>query len=225
MTDPDMALGRNRRWHTGPYLYEHAQFSDVISDLRDSDKETVSVDDILRAFGERAFAALMLFFAAPNALPLPPGSSAILGLPLVFVTAQMMLGRPTLWLPKAILRRSVGRAEFRASTNRLMPWLHRLERVLKPRLSAFLWKGSERVIGGVCLVLASVLFLPIPFGNMLPALAVSLFAVGLLGRDGLFIIAGWLATIASVLTLAVVSAALLAAANAFIDYFRNFFQA
>lgn len=211
------------RWQERLNPQHRRRFSEVISDLGEADAPSVSVNDILIAFGDRAFAALMLFFALPNLLPLPPGSSAVLGLPLVFITAQLMMGRPTLWLPKFVLERSLGREEFRSLTRRLMPWLHRLERVLKPRLTALVWGKSDRIIGAVCLALASVLFLPIPFGNMLPAFAVSLFALGLIERDGLFIIAGWLATIASVLTLAVVSAALLAAAYAFIDYFRNFF--
>jgi hypothetical protein len=34
---------------------------------------------VLDAFGDRAFGALMLLFAAPNVLPLPPGMSAVLG--------------------------------------------------------------------------------------------------------------------------------------------------
>ena len=35
-----------------------------------------------------------------------------------------------------------------------------------------------------------VLFLPIPLGNMLPAFAISLIALGILERDGLWIIVG-----------------------------------
>ena len=165
----------------------------------------------------------MLFFAAPNMFPLPPGTSAILGLPLVFITAQLMIGRSVLWMPQLITKRSLARGDFRRMTMKLLPSLHRVERVLKPRLTALVDGFQDRLIGAICLVLALVLFLPIPLGNMLPALAVALFALGLLERDGLAVIGGWLTTIASFLTLAAVSAALLAAAAAFIDYFRSYF--
>ena len=48
----------------------------------------------------------------------------------------------------------------------------------------------EYVVGLVCLLLAAVLVLPIPLGNMLPALAISLMALGVLERDGLWVLAG-----------------------------------
>ena len=49
----------------------------------------VSVAGIRDALGDRSFAALLVLFAALNMIPLPPPSSAILGLPLLIVSAQM----------------------------------------------------------------------------------------------------------------------------------------
>src|SRR5918993_1800459 len=85
------------------------RFSEVLSDLAGRPAAAVSLGDVLDAFGDRAFGALMLLFAAPNMLPLPPGLSAVLGAPLLFVTAQLMLGRPTLWMPRFICRQSIRR--------------------------------------------------------------------------------------------------------------------
>ena len=48
----------------------------------------------------------------------------------------------------------------------------------------------EYAIGAVCLLLALVLVLPIPLGNMLPSLAICLLALGILERDGLWVLAG-----------------------------------
>ena len=66
----------------------------------------------------------------------------------------------------------------------------RAERLLRPRLLWLTCALGERLIGAVCLFLAVVLVLPIPFGNMLPAAAISLLALGVLERDGLWVIAG-----------------------------------
>ena len=49
---------------------------------------------------------------------------------------------------------------------------------------------AERLIGGVCLILAIVLVLPISLGNMLPAFALCLIALGIMERDGVWIFAG-----------------------------------
>ena len=48
----------------------------------------------------------------------------------------------------------------------------------------------DRLVGVLCLVLALVLFLPIPFGNIPPAIAISVIALGLLARDGAWVLVG-----------------------------------
>lgn len=47
---------------------------------------------------------------------------------------------------------------------------------------------AEKVLGVFCLSLALILILPIPLGNMLPSLAIALIGLGLLERDGLWIV-------------------------------------
>ena len=58
---------------------------------------------------------------------------------------------------------------------------------------------SQRCIGSVCFVLAVIVMLPIPLGNMLPALAICLLALGLIEEDGIWILAGLTTTIGSVI--------------------------
>lgn len=87
-------------------------------------------------------------------------------------------------------------------TLRLVPWLQRIERIIRPRILLLTEPISERLIGVVAFALAVVLFLPIPFGNMLPGFALALFALGILERDGLAIIAGVLSAIVSAVLVA-----------------------
>ena len=63
---------------------------------------------------------------------------------------------------------------------------------------------GERLIGLVCTVLALVLILPIPLGNILPAAAVSVLGLALAQRDGALALLGYAlaAASASVLVLA-----------------------
>lgn len=193
------------------------RFSEVLSGLASRPASDISIGDVLNAFGDRAFGALMLLFAAPNVLPLPPGMSAVLGAPLLFVTAQLMLGRSTLWMPRFIRERSISRSFFNLLTARLSPILQRAERILRPRLTMLLHPLPERFVGAVCLFLAVILFLPIPFGNIPPAFAIAAFALGILERDGVATIIGWLTAIGSVLILAAISSAIIAGICAFLD--------
>jgi hypothetical protein len=122
-------------------------------------------------------------------LPVPPGTSAVLGAPLVFLAAQLMIGRRP-WLPRLLSSRSMSQTDFAALVRRIAPWLRRGERMLRPRLIWLARPPMEFAIGAVCLVLAIVLVLPIPLGNVLPAVAISLLALAIVERDGLWVLAG-----------------------------------
>lgn len=155
----------------------------------DESRERISVGDLLDVMNLRAFGALILIFSFPNMLPAPPGLAGVLGLPLIFLSFQMMLGRLP-YLPKFITRQSTSREAYRAIVDRAAPWLARAERLLKQRLALLTTPVFERLLGFVCLVLALVLILPIPFGNLLPALALCVIALGLLERDGIWVLTG-----------------------------------
>lgn len=164
--------------------------SAMLMDLSaDTLRERIAIGDLLVALGDRATAALQFIFAFPNVLPTPPGTSTVLGAPLVFLAAQLMLGRAP-WLPAFVARRSISRADFASLVKRIVPWLLRAESLLRPRLGALASPPMEHLIGLASLLLAVVLVLPIPLGNVLPALAISLLALGVLERDGVWVLAG-----------------------------------
>lgn len=173
------------------------RLSEVLNGIAaDETRERIAVGDLLKVMQERAFGPLMLIFALPNALPTPPGTSSVLGAPLVFLTLQLALGWSP-WLPPIIARRSIARKDFAAFVAKATPWLARAERLLRPRLGVLAHPPAENLVGVMCFVLAVVLVLPIPLGNMLPALAICILALGILERDGVWILAGMAVAIAS----------------------------
>jgi hypothetical protein len=190
----DMGRGRPnrhkfRKLNTPPPTAKK-RVSQILDDVAGDDRrERVSITDLMRAMEARAVAALILFFSLPNALPAIPGTSAVLGLPLLYLCGQMMLGKLP-WLPAIVADRSMTREDFRNLVRRVSPLLARAERLLVPRLLFITGARGEQVIGAFCLLLAVVLALPIPLGNMLPAIAISMMALGVLERDGLWVIGG-----------------------------------
>lgn len=174
------------------------RLSQVLSQIAaDESRETISLGDLLAALQDRAFGALMIIFAFPNILPSPPGLAGLLGLPLVILSAQMMMGRRP-WLPAFIARRSLPRARLEALFTRATPWLARAERLLRHRLAVLTSEPAQRAIGLVCLIVSLVLILPVPFGNTLPSVAICLFALGVLERDGLWVIGGFVFSVIAV---------------------------
>lgn len=192
-----------------------SRLSDIVRSIDTSQDTTIGA--LADSLGERAFGALMFIFAVPNAIPMPPGTSAILGLPLVILTWQVLMGRQTLWLPQAIRKRRISREMLERFVSKVTPIMAKLERVLKPRFGLVVTSNlAERAIGLVAFPLALILFLPIPFGNIPPALAIACLALGLAERDGLAVLVGYAFSAASVAILAAVSSALYAAAVAFL---------
>lgn len=178
--------------------------------IRSGSSERVSLGDLADGIKSHARATLLILFALPNLLPGLPGTSAITGLPLVYLTFQMLLGRPV-WLPGFIANRSLLRANLLALVHRAEPYFARIERVLHPRLPALSSPQAQRVIGGLGVLLSLLVMLPIPMGNFLPALAILIAALGLLGRDGWFILAAGVLAVAAVIVLVAVYWALIAA--------------
>ena len=173
-----------------PAGHANLRLSQMLEEIAaDETREVISFGDLLSALHGRAFGALMIIFAFPNILPSPPGLAGVLGLPLVILSTQMMLGRLP-WLPPFIARRSLTRASFSALFTRATPWLARAERLLRHRLTPLTTSVAQRGVGFVCLILSLVLMLPIPLGNSLPSIAICLFALGVLERDGAWIIGG-----------------------------------
>jgi hypothetical protein len=167
------------------------------------DRERISIGDLLEALKHRALGALMFIFAIITALPMPPGVSAIVGAPLVFLSAQLMLGmRP--WLPKIITDRSLSRVDFHRVVKAASPWLARAEGIMKPRLEFLTTSPAVHVAGFVALFMSLLVLLPIPGANMAPSVAICIIALGLIERDGLWVVIGVLVGVVSTIVVAAI---------------------
>lgn len=126
----------------------------------------VTLGEILEsAEGEGGLGPALFVLTLPVLLPLPPGFSMVLSLPLLLVTPQIMLGRQRLWLPQGLKRRSIKRADLVKLITRIMPLLTRGEALVRPRLGCLTSGPGVRVIGLACTLIALILVLPIPFAK------------------------------------------------------------
>jgi hypothetical protein len=76
------------------------------------------------------------------ALPVPaPGLSILFGVPLMIISAQLMLGYRRAWIPGPLARRSITRTDYAAMVDRMLPTLRRFERMVRPRAP---WLADER---------------------------------------------------------------------------------
>ena len=177
------------------------RLSDILKRLGENGNPDMTLGDIIMALGERGFGALILLFAAPNLIPLPPGSSFVFGVPLIFITAQLMIKQDKIWLPRRLVEMKVGGGRLPYLLERLVPYVIKVEKLLKPRGTLLTSSYGERLAGLAGLFCATILLLPIPGANMAPAFALCCFALGLIEQDEVAMLAGWLGTFATVVIL------------------------
>lgn len=158
---------------------------------RDADDgDLMTVDALLRTFGDRSLGWCIVLFALVNLIPMPLGGTMITSLPLLAVTAQMALGARELRLPAALMRREIGRRRFQHAVMRLRPLMRPIERVVRPRHTWIFSRRNERLIGLTLFSVAVALFLPFPLSGWIPAISQLVTGIGLVERDGLVALVG-----------------------------------
>lgn len=178
---------------------------------------TLTLGNLLSELGETSFGWAIVVFSLVTMLPLPPGSSVVTALPILFTTAQILLGYPYVKLPGPLARLRLDPEKLRRTILRLRPVTRRLERVLTPRFPALFARRNERVLGLLLFVIAFALFLPVPFSGWFPAISLFMFGVGLIERDGMVASLGLVFGGASVLLTAAILTSLAAGAEAIIN--------
>jgi hypothetical protein len=176
--------------------------STILRSLASSPETAVPVRAVMAAMGSRAHGIALILFALPEALPLPlPSLSSVLGIPLVIVAAHLVLAGEDSGLPERVLSAKIPTRLLQVSARYLAPVLEFLELLTAPRLSEML--RYERLLGLVCLFLAVVLLLPLPFVNLPPALCLIGLALGMVQRDGVLVVLSLVGTLLLTLTLGV----------------------
>ena len=163
--------------------------SDLLDDLeRSSTGDSIAVGDVVESLGDRSFASLMLIFSLISTSPASaiPGLTTLVGATVFLMTAQMIAGRKSLWLPGVITRRRMSTLMLRTGIDWLRRPLRFVERFLKARLT-FLLHRPWIFVPLVC-ILGLTLVMPvmelIPASGSIASAAIALFAAGLLTRDG-----------------------------------------
>lgn len=154
--------------------------------------DALTLTDVIRALEGRALPILILLLALPNIVGVGaiPGVSTLFGVPQMLFAFQMIMGRREPWLPARARQLVIQRQDLQRLMLRAGPWLQRIERRLRPRLSALATPGAERLLGTLLLILATVVALPIPGANNLPSVAMAVISLGLVAFDGACVAAG-----------------------------------
>ncbi len=200
----------------GSAWVEPERTSGIIARLaRETQADSISVGQILEALKDRGFGVIIILFALPNAIiPL----AWVLGAPILLFAGQLILGQSKPWLPEIMRRQEIPRQTFTKIAGYVVRYLSMMERWLKPRWGGLTSGPMERVIGLWLVFLTLVLLVPVPFGNALPAFAISIVAAGLIEKDGIAIVVGSLAGLAGTFYVAALLGGIIAAFRAIFGF-------
>ena len=162
----------------------------------EKEPETITYRDLVVRLGDQAFGLIIILFALPSALPLSiiPGFSFIFGLPIMIVACHLIIGKQELWLPQYLAKKEINSTRLRHIIEKAVPYLIKIEHLLKPRGVFLASKGMERLHGLLLLMLSILLALPIPLSNFFVAALIILLGLGLAEKDGVMIILAYLGT-------------------------------
>lgn len=171
------------------------KLSEELAELRGQvDSRPVTLREVIYRLRGRAYSVLLILLTLPFTQPIPlPGLSTPIGLAIAFIAMRLALGqRP--WLPKK-LQRKVLPAGFFEKVFAVAAWVLRLlETFLRPRLTLISANRSAMQVHALFMLISALVLLlplPIPFSNTFPGWTILLLAAGMLERDGLFIILGY----------------------------------
>lgn len=164
--------------------------SNILEELLREDQPPLTVGEITDRVARRGFGLFMIVLALPTLIPVLPWGAWPIGLLYTFFAIQMLIGLDRPWLPKRVRKYHLSDRAVTALRTRGVPFLRRIERFSRPRAMVLDERIVLRLVAVVLLVLGVILVSPIPFLNTLPALSAMFLGVGLLNRDGLFLLIG-----------------------------------
>ncbi|QDW66048.1 exopolysaccharide biosynthesis protein [Luteimonas granuli] len=165
---------------------------------------SMSLGELLGVIGDEGLLVLSILLTLVFLIPVSiPGVSTVFGAAILLVGISRLSGRP-LWLPRRLARRPLPADRLRPALVSGMSWVRRLERVSRPHRLALLVDGrAQGVFNNLAFILAALLLMApfgfVPFSNTLPGIALLLYAVGFIQRDGGAVLLGHLATIGTML--------------------------
>jgi len=144
-------------------------------------------------------ALLTLVFLIPISIP---GVSTVFGAAILLIGMSRLIGRE-LWIPEKLKHKIIGTKKLRPVLRKALPWLQKIERVSRPnRIAWLVASGPVERMNNASLILGAILLMMpfglIPFSNTFPAVALLFFAIGLLQRDGVCVLLGYVGNAATI---------------------------
>jgi hypothetical protein len=151
--------------------------------------ERIDIATLADAHGPAALGTLLVLTALPCMLPLP-GTGTVLGTGLALLALAMWRGHDVSRLPPRVAAFQMPRAAAQRVLRLAAAFYEMASRVARERWPQAAAAHHPAWLAPVLALMALLIILPIPFGNVLPAMSVSAFGLALVYRDHWLTLAG-----------------------------------
>ena len=167
----------------------------IVQRLRDAaaaiQDERVPMRTMAQAHGPEVHGTLLVLLAMPCLLPVP-GVGTVLGLGMAALAVGMWRGHSAPCLPQRVADLELPRHWAQRVLVGLASAYALAGRHARARLSHLAFAGRRSATALTGGLMATIDVMPIPFGNLLPALALVFIGLGLVFRDGVAVAVGLL---------------------------------
>jgi hypothetical protein len=146
--------------------------------------QSLTLAELLRLHGEGSLPVLVMLLSLFTLIPVG-GAGWFVSFFIVALGWYWARGRERVELPASLGRLALNE-RWSLRCLHALAWLYRsASRWLRPRWQAWRHERTRGWWGGWIAVMAVIIFLPLPFGNVLPSLSLVLLGLGWMFRDGL----------------------------------------
>lgn len=168
-----------------------SMLNSVINDL---DGDTLTLRQLMEKGGREGLLLICALSCLPFLIPVSiPGVSTVFGAAIILIALAVFFNRLP-WFPQRILEKELDAVKLVPALKKGSRLVARIERWLTPRILPLTSAAAQRVnsmgivFGGILLMAPLGL---IPFSNTLPAAAILLLSLGMMQRDGAYILLGY----------------------------------
>ncbi|QKX01231.1 exopolysaccharide biosynthesis protein [Wolbachia endosymbiont of Dipetalonema caudispina] len=172
-----------------------------VADINTANSEKVTLFDIKIALQERSFGILIIIFSLPLSVPIPvpPGYTTILSIPLILLSLQLLFGFHSPWMPHWLEKKSFQLSTLTLVIEKTSPLLKKIEKFMKPRIPFIFYGPGEKILAFIILLCALSIAIPLPLTNFIPAIGTTLISLSIMSKDGLLSILGVLVSLCGLL--------------------------
>lgn len=155
-------------------------------------RDRVALQRVVDAIGRRSFGPLLLVAGLLAVSPLSgiPGVATSVGMLVMIIAVQLLMGRESFWLPQWLLNRSISKRHFDFAVRFLHEPARVADRHFRPRLEVLTRHGGLYIIAVVCVIvgLSTPPMELTPFAITIAGLVFSMLGLAIIAHDGLLAI-------------------------------------